>query len=104
MTYEELCDDKRYIELMNRCQNLPISKVLSYNTDEMWPDMPEYLKESFYDNLNPDEIYYVSIIDIIDEFFLLQEESITSEQRDEVLDWALKLKDINLIYFIEKDV
>ena len=68
----------------------------------MWPDMPEYLKESFYDNLNPDEIYYVSIIDIIDEFFLFQEESITAEQRDEVLDWASKLKDTEIVYFIEK--
>ena len=103
MTYEELCDDERWKTLMKRCENLPIFKVTACGIDEMWPEMPDYLRESFDEIYDPEEqYYYISVTDIIDDFFLCQEESITKEQHDEVLDWASKLKDTELVYFVER--
>jgi hypothetical protein len=103
MTYEELCDDERWKVLMKRCENLPISKVSALKIEDMWPEMPDYLRESFEANYDPDDIcYFESIADVIDNFFLYEEESITKEQHDEVLNWASKLKDIELIHFVER--
>lgn len=103
MTYEELCDDERWSVLMKRCENLPISKVFVEKIEDMWPEMPDYLRESFDNYYDQDEVhYYISITDVIDDFFLYVEESITKEQHDEVLDWASKLKDTELIHFIEQ--
>ncbi len=103
MTYDELCDDERWTTLMRRCENLPIFKVFPCKIEDMWPEMPDYLRESFDNYYDPDEIhYYISITDVIDDFFLYEEESITKEQHDEVLDWASKLKDTDIVYFEEK--
>ena len=103
MTYEKLCDDERWKTLMRRCENLPIFKVMAYKIEDMWPEMPDYLRESFEANYDPDDIYYyMDIASVIDDFFLYQEESITAEQYNEVLDWASKLKDTEIVYFIEK--
>lgn len=104
MTYEKLCDDVRWKVLMKRCENLPISKVFPQKTEDMWPEMPDYLRESFNAYYDPDEIhYYMSITDVIDDFFLFNEESVTKEQHDEVLNWASKLLDTELIHFIERE-
>lgn len=103
MTYEELCNDERWKVLMKRCENLPISKVFPQKIEDMWPEMPDYLKESFEANFDPDNIYYFeSITGVIDDFFLFNEDSITKEQHDEVLNWASKLNDTELIHFIER--
>ena len=103
MTYEELCDDERWSVLMKRCENLPISKVFAAKIEDMWPEMPDYLRESFEANFDPDEIYYFeSIASVIDDFFLYNENSITKEQHDEVLNWVSTLKDTELIHFVER--
>lgn len=44
----------------------------------------------------------MSITSVIDDFFLYEEESITKEQHDEILDWASKLKDTEIVYFVEQ--
>ena len=104
MTYEELCDDERWSVLMKRCENLPISKVFPQKIEDMWPEMPDYLRKSFEDNFDQDNIYYFeSITGVIDDFFLYNENSITKEQHDEVLNWASTLKDTELIHFIERE-
>ena len=104
MTYEELCDDERWSVLMKRCENLPISKVFAEKIEDMWPEMPDYLRESFEANFDPDDIcYFKSIADVIDDFFLYNENSITKEQHDEVLNWASTLKDTDLIHFVERE-
>lgn len=103
MTYEELCDDERWKTLMRRCDNLPIFKVLPCKIEDMWPEIPDYLRESFEANYDPDDVYYyMSITSVIDDFFLYEEGSITKEQQDEILDWASKLKDTEIVYFEEK--
>jgi hypothetical protein len=102
MTYEELCDDERWKTLMKRCENLPIFKVLPCQIEDMWSGMPDYLRESFEANYDPDDYYYMDITSVIDNFFLYEEESITKKQHDEILDWASKLKDTEIVYFIEK--
>ncbi len=103
MTYEELCDDERWKVLIKRCENLPISKVFAEKIEDMWSEMPDYLRESFEANFDPDDIcYFKSIADVIDDFFLYNEASITKEQHDEVLNWASKLKDTELIHFVER--
>lgn len=103
MTYEELCEDERWKVLMKRCENLPISKVFAKKVEDIWPGMPSYLRESFDANFDQDDIYYFeSIAGVIDDFFLYNEESVTPEQHDEVLNWASKLKDTELIHFVER--
>ena len=101
MTYKELVSDERYGKIFERCQEFPIGKVLASNIDNAWPDLPEELREAHDNYYNPNEYYYESIIDVIDDYFLYYEEDITEESKNKVLDYAMNLKDIYLVFFDE---
>lgn len=101
MTYEELVSDERYGKILKRCQEFPIGKVLATNIDDAWPDLPEELREVHDNYYNPNEYYYDSIIDVIDDYFLYYEDDITEESKNKVLDYAMNLKDIHLVFFDE---